>query len=69
MVYLEPERFANASEEVWMDYFFSGDPDGHVEGDHMDFFRILPLAEIAESGGWKESRLQGVKDYLLGLIG
>ena len=69
MVYLEPERFANASEEVWMDYFFSGDPDGHVEGDHMDFFSILPLAETAEAGSWKESCLQGVKDYLLGLIG
>ncbi len=65
MLYLEPERFTNAPEEVWNAYFFSTEPDGYFEGAHMDFSRIVPLAAEAERGGWKRCRLEKVKEHIL----
>ena len=65
MIYLEPERFTNASREVWNGYFFSEEPDGYVQGDHMDFHIIVPLAEKAEEGQWQRSKLEQVKRYML----
>ena len=65
MLYLEPERFTGAPEEVWNAYFFSDEPDGYYEGEHMDFRIILPFSETAESGAWKRSRLEKVKAHIL----
>ena len=65
MIYLEPERFAQATPEQWDAYFFSEEPEGYVEGAHMDFNIMLPFARTAGEGKWKESRLDKVKDYLL----
>lgn len=65
MIYLEPERFTNASEEVWNGYFFSTEPDGYFEGAHMDFSIIVPFAATAEEGAWKRSPLEKVKRYIL----
>ncbi len=68
MLYLEPARFANASEEVWNRYFFSEEPDGYAEGAHMDFHLLVPLAGQAQSGDWKKSTLKGVIQYILPLL-
>ena len=65
MVYLEPDRFANASQEVWDGYFFSDEPDGYFEGAHMDFRVIVPFSRKAEEGLWKQSSLENVKQYIL----
>ena len=65
MIYLEPERFREASAAVWNGYFFSEEPDGYVEGAHMDFGIIVPFSEKAEAGLWKKSRLEQVKQYIL----
>lgn len=65
MVYLEPERFTNASREVWDGYFFSEEPDGYFKGAHMDFGIIVPFARKAEEGQWQKSRLETVKQYIL----
>ena len=65
MVYLEPERFTGAPQEVWDGYFFSREPDGYFEGAHMDFGIIVPFAQKAEEGLWKKSKLEKVKDYIL----
>ena len=65
MIYLEPERFTDAAEEVWNGYFFSQEPDGYFEGAHMDFSVIVPLARQAENGRWRESKLEKVKKYIL----
>ncbi len=65
MIYLEPERFTDAPREVWDGYFFSEEPDGFFEGEHMDFHLIVPLAQKAEEGLWKQSRLEKVKEYIL----
>ena len=65
MIYLEPERFTDASEDVWNGYFFSTEPDGYFEGAHMDFHIIVPFSENAEEGAWKKSTLEPVKEYIL----
>ena len=65
MIYLEPERFTDAPRAVWDSYFFSQEPDGFFEGAHMDFGIIVPFAQKAEDGKWKESKLEQVKAYIL----
>lgn len=65
MVYLEPERFTDASEEVWNGYFFSTEPDGYAEGAHMDLSIIVPFSKNAEKEEWKKSSLTKVQDYIL----
>ena len=65
MIYLEPERFTGAPEEVWNGYFFSEEPDGYFKGAHMDFGIIVPLSEKAEEGLWKQSSLETVKQYIM----
>ena len=65
MIYLEPQRFAQATDEEWQAYFLSDEPEGYVEGAHMDFNIMFPFAQTAEEGAWKQSRLEAVKDYLL----
>lgn len=65
MIYLEPERFTNAPQEVWDGYFFSTEPDGYFEGAHMDFNIIVPYSQKADEGAWKQSKLDKVKEYIL----
>ena len=65
MIYLEPERFTDAPQEVWDGYFFSTEPDGYFEGAHMDFNVIVPYSKKADEGKWKESKLDKVKEYIL----
>ena len=65
MIYLEPERFTDAPEEVWNGYFFSTEPDGYFEGAHMDFSVIVPFAETAEDGAWQRCGLEKVKAHIL----
>ena len=65
MIYLEPERFKNAPQQVWDAYYYSEEPDGYFKGEHMDLSVIVPYAAQAEKGGWKNSRLEGVKQYIL----
>lgn len=66
MIYLERDRFTAAPEEVWDGYFFSEEPDGYDKGKHMDFSIVVPLSRKASDGAWKTSRLEGVKEYILG---
>jgi len=68
MIYWKPEIFANATEEVWHDYFFGTETDGYDKGAHMDLSLIVPLAEEAERGAWKKCQLEKVKDYILKLL-
>ncbi len=68
MIYLEPDRFKDADENVWDEYFFSSEAEGYVENAHMDFSYVVPLALKAEDDEWKMSSLEKVKDYILRLI-
>jgi len=64
-IYLNPEKYANASQEVWDGYFFSEDTDGYYEGAHMDFHVIVPFAKTAEERHWEKSGLEQVKNHIL----
>ena len=68
MIYISPVDFENASEELWNSFLFSNRTDGFDKGTHMDFFIIIPFAQKAESGEWKNSKLDKVKDYILKLL-
>lgn len=64
MIYLEPERFKEASEEIWNNYFFSTEPDGYDKGAHMDLAIVVPYAKTASEEAWNASKLEQVKKYL-----
>ena len=65
MIYLEPERFTNAPEDVWNAYFYSTEPDGYDKGAHMDLSIVVPYAAAVEKCEWKKSRLEDVKKYII----
>ena len=65
MTYLNPQRFANATDEEWAEHFAEPLRTGRVPGETLDFFILCPLAEKAESGEWKKSKLKDVKQYIL----
>lgn len=65
MTYLNPERFKNATEEDWAEHFREPLRTGRVPGETLDFFILVPLAEKAEKGEWKKSKLEDVKSYIL----
>ncbi len=65
MIYLEPETYTDAPQEVWDAYFFSENTDGFFAGAHMDFNIIVPYSKKAEEGAWKQSKLEKVKEYIL----
>ena len=65
MIYLEPETYESATQEVWDTYFFSENTDGFFAGAHMDFNVIVPFSRKAEEGLWKQSKLEKVKEYIL----
>ncbi len=65
MAYLKPEEFKGASEEKWKEHFAEPLRTGRVPGETLDFYIICPLAEKAEEGKWKESKLEDVKNYIL----
>ncbi len=65
MAYLKPEEFKNATEEKWKAHFSEELRTGRVPGETLDFFILCPLAQKAEEGKWKESKLEDIKNYIL----
>ncbi len=63
--YLNPQKFANATESDWEEDFSNPKRSGRVPGETLDFFIICPLAKEAENEAWKSSTLEGVKEYIL----
>lgn len=55
----------DATEEEWAEHFANPKRSGRVPGEGLDFFIVLPLAAEAETGEWKKSSLEGVKEYIL----
>ena len=55
----------DATEEEWAEHFANPKRSGRVPGEGLDFFIVLPLAAEAERGEWRNSRLEGVKEYIL----
>ena len=65
MTYLKPEVFKGATEEQWAEHFREPLRTGRVPGETLDFFILVPLAEKAENGDWKKSKLDDIKNYIL----
>lgn len=65
MVYLEPKKYAGCSDKEWDEYYDNSVSAYCSKGAHMDYDLILPLAQKAEEGMWKESKLEKVKAYIL----
>lgn len=63
--YLNPERFANATDKEWEEHFKEPMRTGRVPGETLDFFIICPLAEKEKEKAWERSKLNEVKDYML----
>ena len=65
MVFLHPERYADAPSSVWGAYFYSEDTDGFCAGAHMDLNVVHPFAQTAKNGDWKRSKLETVKEHII----
>ena len=63
--YLNPDKFNNATKEMWDEHFSEPMRTGRVPGETLDFFIICPLAQKAEENLWKNSKLEDVKEYML----
>ena len=63
--FLKPDQFNNATDEDWYNNFYEPLRSGRVPGETLDFQIIYPLSLKAEEGAWKESSLEGVKDFML----
>ncbi len=63
--YLFPDKYANATEKDWYDNFYEPMRSGRVPGQLLDFQIIYPLAQRAEEGAWKDSRLGKVVDFIM----
>ena len=68
MIYLEPDKYKDCDESVWLDYFYSDKPDGYFKNEHMDLSLIYPLSLKYDEGTWKNSSLEKVKKYIYSQI-
>ena len=64
-IFLNPSKYTNATDEEWEENFMNPRRSGRVIGEGLDFHIICPIAEQAEKGAWKESKLESVKEYIL----
>ena len=64
-IYLNPKEFSNASDEQWAEHFANPKRSGRVPGEALDFQIICPIAEKEREKAWEQSRLEGVKEYIL----
>lgn len=65
MVYLNPEKYANYTQELWDDHILNGKLEEYTEGAHMDGDILNSLALKSEEGAWQQSKLEKVKKYIL----
>ncbi len=63
--FLKPDEFKNATDEDWVANFYEPLRSGRVPGECLDFQIIYPLSLLAKEEKWKESKLEGVKDFIL----
>ncbi|MDD8048562.1 MAG: CapA family protein [Thomasclavelia sp.] len=64
-IYLNPDKFKNATDKEWEEHFLDPKRSGRVIGEGLDFHIILPLAKQEEKKEWQKSKLEEVKDYIL----
>ncbi len=64
-IYLKPDKYTNATDEEWHENFWEEKRSGRVPGEALDFQIICPIADKADEGLWKKSKLEAVKQYIL----
>lgn len=65
MIFLEPEKFKNASKEDFMIYFYSKDVEGYDKGSHMDLRLVVENAAKADNKDYLLSDKKDVIRYIL----
>lgn len=66
--YLYPDKYTDATEEMWEENFTNPMRSGRVPGEALDFFIIRPLAAESAKGEWKKSNLENVKKFILDMM-
>lgn len=63
-IYMNPDKFKYATDEIWAEDFANPKRSGRVEGEGLDFFLICPLAEKEKEKAWQKSKLVTVVEYI-----
>ena len=63
-IFMNPDKFKDATEEIWALGFANPKRSGRVEGEGLDFFLICPLAEKEKEKAWEKSSLEAVVKYI-----
>lgn len=63
--FLQPAKFAEATEEDWVADFYTPLRSGRVPGEVLDMQIVYPLSLREAEGAWRESKLEGVKQFML----
>ena len=64
-MFMNPAKFKAFTEQDWAAHFDEEKRSGRVPGEALDFRIIVPFSKKAEAGGWKNSSLEKVKEYIL----
>jgi poly-gamma-glutamate synthesis protein (capsule biosynthesis protein) len=64
-IYLNAAAFEHKTPEEWEAHFTDPNRRYRVPGEALDFTIIWQLAQKAEEGDWKNSRLENVKECIL----
>ena len=64
-IYLNPAKFAHATEAEWRAHFADPKRSGRVPGEALDFQIICPLAEQEKEKAWQRSSQKKVIAYIL----
>lgn len=66
-IFMDHATYKTYTKEEWEKYF-ENQTRTYLAHGVMNFDVVCPLAEKAEDGKWQESKLEGVKEYLLSLL-
>lgn len=64
-IYLNPDKYKNATDEDWNENFYNPKRGGRVEGEVLDFYIVCPIAESEKEKAWEQSKLENVKEFIL----
>jgi len=64
-IYMNPDKFRNATEEDWKANFYEEKRSGRVPGEALDLQIIYPIAQMEADKKWTKSKLENVKKYIL----
>ena len=65
---MKPAEFKDATEEKWLENFYEPLRSGRVPGETLDMQIIVPISKKADDNSWKQSTLEGVKNFILSLL-